>query len=189
MKVLLYAVAALLSFVVAVLGMMAYSGSLNKEGFDKLLGRDQPAAPAATALPGADDLSASALALKEREEEIAAREKELAQQQKRLDDTQSQMEELRSTLQELIAQLTDTVNSRDANEEARLKAVADSLAGMKPQQAALALNEWPAAQAAQLLQLVEERVRGKILDGMNQEKAAEVLKAMAEQETTPPAQP
>ncbi|MCC6486806.1 MAG: hypothetical protein IT364_04840 [Candidatus Hydrogenedentes bacterium] len=183
MKVLLYAVAALLSFALALVGLMAYSGSLNKEGLDKLLGHKPPAAPAAPAEPGADDLSATAKALKEREEELDAREDELKLQQQRLEDTQSQMEELRGTLQELIAQLTESADLRDANEEARLKAVADSLAGMKPQQAALALEQWPPSQAAQLLLLVEDRVRGKILDGVNQDKAAEILKAMAERES------
>lgn len=188
MKVLLYAVAALLSFVLALVGLMAYSGSLNKEGLEKLLGREQPAAPIAPAEPGADDLSATANALKEREEELAAREAEIKLEQQRLEDTQAQMEELRGTLQELIAQLTESADLRDANEEARLKAVADSLAGMKPQQAALALEQWPPSQAAQLLLLVEDRVRGKILDGVKQDKAAEILKAMAERESALSAQ-
>ncbi|MCC6697694.1 MAG: hypothetical protein IT365_18850 [Candidatus Hydrogenedentes bacterium] len=183
MKALLYAVAALLSFVLALVGLMAYSGYLNKEGLEKLLGHNQPAAPTAAAEPGADDLSATANALKEREEELAAREAEIKLQQQRLEDTQAQMEELRGTLQELIAQLTESADLRDANEEARLKAVADSLAGMKPQQAALALEQWPPSQAAQLLLQVEDRVRGKILDSVNQDKAAEILKAMAERES------
>ena len=176
-----FLVLALLPFALTLVGMLAYTGNLNKEGLDKLLGRNQPEVAVETALEP-DDLSETAKALHEREEAIAARERDLEQQQQRLSETQSQMEELRGTLEELIAQLTKTADTIDADEATRLQDVAKSLGGMKADQAAILLEEWTPEQGARLLQLIPERSRGKILDKMNEKIAADFLKEMAIQD-------
>ncbi len=180
MKAILYILLALLSFALTVAGMLAMTGDLNKAGLEKLLGRNQPEVSAETA-PEPDQLSEMAKALQEREEAIKAREDDLEIQQQRLNETQDQMEELRNNLKDLIAQLTQSVDTIDADTQARLQDVADSLAGMKPDAAALVLAEYPPEQGARLLQLIDERARGKILDKMNEKKAAEFLKALTEQ--------
>lgn len=182
MKLVLYLLLALFSFALTVGGMLAYAGALNKEGIDKLLGRNQPVAPVEVAVEP-DALSKMAKALREREDAIAARELDLKQQQERLSETQNQMEELRSTLEELIGQLTKTVDTMDADKMARLQEVAKSLGSMKEDQAAIVLEEWPAEQGARLLQLIDPRKRGKILDKMNEVKASEFLREMSAQDT------
>ncbi len=184
MKALFFLILALLSFALTLVGMLAYTGNLNKEGLDKILGRNQPESVVETELEP-DELSETAQALREREEALAARERDLEQQQQRLNETQDQMEELRGNLQDLIAQLTQTVDTMDATEAAQLQEVANSLGGMKEDQAAMVLEEWPAEQGARLLQLIEDRKRGKILDKMNEQKASEFLRAMAEQQAAP----
>jgi flagellar motility protein MotE (MotC chaperone) len=181
MKLILYLVLALFSFALTVGGMLAYAGALNKEGIDKLLGRNQAVAPGEIDVKP-DGLSVTAKALREREEAIAARERDLEQQQERMDETQTQMEELRGTLEELIAQLTKTVDTMDADKMAKLQEVAKSLGSMKEDQAAMVLEEWPAEQGARLLQLIEPRKRGKILDKMNEIKASEFLREMSSQD-------
>lgn len=190
MKILFFLLLALLSFALTVAGMLAYTGNLNKEGLDKILGRTEPAiASESESEPEPDELSETTRALQEREKALANREQNLERQQQRLNETQDQMEELRGTLEDLIAQLTQTADTMDANEKTRLQEVAKSLGSMKEDQAAMVLEEWPAEQGAQLLQLIEERTRGKILDKMNERKAAEFLSAMAELNTSMPATP
>lgn len=179
MKAILYLLLALISFALTVVGMLAYTGDLNKEGLDKLMGWNQPEAPIETK-PEPDELSEMAKALQERENELDAREEDLGKQQQRLNETQDQMEELRNNLKDLIAQLTQSVDTIDADTQARLQDVADSLAGMKPDSAALVLEEYPPNQGARLLQLIDERARGKILDKMNEKKAAEFLQALSD---------
>jgi flagellar motility protein MotE (MotC chaperone) len=188
MKILFFLLLALLSFALTVAGMLAYTGNLNKEGLDKILGRTEPAIASEPELEP-DELSETTRALQEREEALATREQNLERQQQRLTETQDQMEELRGTLEDLIAQLTQTADTMDANEMTRLQEVAKSLGSMKEDQAAMVLEEWPAEQGAQLLQLIEERTRGKILDKMNERKAAEFLSAMAELNASMPATP
>jgi len=180
MKAIVYLLLALLSFGLTLAGMLAVTGNLNQEGLDKLLGRNQPDAPEATA-PEPDELSQTAKALREREDAIAARERELEQQQERLAETQTQMEELRSTLEDLIAQLTKTVDTIDAGEMTQLQEVANSLGSMKEDQAAMVLEEWAPEKGARLLQLIDARKRGKILDKMDERKASEFLREMSEQ--------
>ncbi|MFA6239486.1 MAG: hypothetical protein WC655_01075 [Candidatus Hydrogenedentales bacterium] len=179
MKVVAIVVLPIVSFVLTLVAMLAMTGNLSPEGIAKLAGRGP--APVQEAPEPKDDIVARADDLKKREQELNERQARIEKDEKRLTETQAQMEELRSALQQMLLQITQAAEESDATQSERLTSVAQSLGGMKPAQAAKALEGWTPEEGAELLRLIDERVRGKILDSMDPDKTAAFLQAMQEQ--------
>ncbi|GMU93105.1 MAG: hypothetical protein AMXMBFR4_21630 [Candidatus Hydrogenedentota bacterium] len=183
MKAALIVVLAIVSFVGTLAGALAMTGNLSADGIRKLVGSTGP--PAVKPLPvvtldATDQMPDLARALKEREEELNVREARLKAEEERLEQARAQLDELRASLENLIADATSTADKADAERQQRLESVAQSLGTMKAPQAAQAIEDWPPEDAAQLLQLIDERARGKILDSLTPDRAAAFLRAMRE---------
>ncbi len=164
---------------IAVLGAAIYmSGALTKEGLRKLL--DVEPAPAADSVKPASEEQIPELvkALQEREQELKEREEALKTEAARVEETRAQNEELLTVLRDLVADASQSLDKADADKQARLQNVALSLGAMKPAQAAEAIASWAPEDAAVVLQMIEDRGRGKILDNLKPDEAAAILRAM-----------
>ena len=181
MKAVLFIVVPLVTFLLTLVGLLAMSGNLTADSLAKILGT-APAPVAAAVDEPKDDLVGYAAELKKREDELAEREAQLQKDEKRLFEAQSQMEELRGALQQMLLQISQSADETEATRSQRLTSVAESLGGMKPAQAAKALEGWNPQDGAALLRLIDERARGKILDSMDPEKTTAFLQAMKEQQ-------
>ncbi|MDZ4860647.1 MAG: hypothetical protein SGI88_16850 [Candidatus Hydrogenedentes bacterium] len=164
---------------VAVLIAAVYlSGALTKEGLRKLLDVE-PAAVVETVEPASEaQISEVVKALNERELELNDREAALKTEAARVEATRVQLEELRTVLRDLVADATQSLDEADSDRQERLQNVALSLGAMKAQQAAEAIGAWAPEDAAVVLQMIEERARGKILDNLSPDEAAAILRAM-----------
>lgn len=179
MKVVGFLILPVVSFLVTLLAMMAVTGTLSKENFDKLLGREdrrvvvpQEEAP--------DDLDPIVRALSAREDDLDRRELLLKQDEDRLQRTRRELDELRAELNTLAQQITTSLDTVDATEQARLQDFAASLAMMKPLNAAQTLQELDPEIAGAVLRLMEPRNRGKVLDVMDPKLAASLLHSLQE---------
>ena len=178
MKAFVIMVMAIFVLVATLAGGIYMVGGFTKEGMAKLLGIEpakveKPAEPAS-----AEQIPELVKALKERATELDERDAALRTEEKRVQETRAQLEELRATLQQLVAEATKSLDKADADKQARLENVALSLGSMKPASAAEAIADWPPEDSAMMLQMIEDRARGKILDAMQPDKAAAILKAM-----------
>jgi len=163
----------------AALGLAIYlSGALTQEGLRKLL--DVEPAPVETTDAPASEVQIPEVvkALNEREADLDAREAALKTETARLEESRAQLEELRAVLRDLVADASSSLDQADAGKQARLQNVAMSLAAMKGPQAAEAISSWAPEDAAVVLQMIEKRARGKILDSLTPDQAAAILRAM-----------
>lgn len=175
MKALVIALAAIAAFAAAALVPLHLSGNLNKEGIERIFGKEPPPAPAEEA----DTVSQDPLtdALKKKEESLKAREEELRQKEEQVKKMTADLEALRSDIATMQAQMEEKLSQEDAAQAERLQTVAQSLSKMKPANAAASLESWDPKEAATVLKLVKERERGRILDAMG-DKAAPLLRAL-----------
>lgn len=166
-----------LAFMLTLIGALFFTGNLNKEGIDTILGTGKTP-PETVAEQDLDPLLAM---LAKREDEVKTRAQELNQQEERLKLRERDLEESLKSLAQTLTQVTEQLDSADQDYEVRLQEVATSLGGMKPQNAAEVLKEWPPTDAARVLSYVDERKRGKILDEVTPpDRAALILRALQE---------
>ena len=175
MKILLYALVGLVAFVLTLVGAMFFTGNLSQEGFDRLLGTEEPA-PAVS--EPEDDLDPLLKALKSREETVRDGEKDLEARQKNLEIRERDVETMLKDVTQVLEQLTDSLDETDADHEKLLVETAKSIEGMKAKNAAEVLGEIPIEDAAQLLLRIKDRDRGKILDEMDPEQTAQIIQIL-----------
>jgi len=177
MKVVGLLVLVLVVFFATVIGALAASGNLTRESIERLL---KPPPEPVSATEPADDVGPVARALRTRREELDKREAALKVREERINQMLSDLQELRADIEAIQQQIRAALDAEDKDRADRLKEVAASLAGMKPDNAARTLEDWPVEDAAEVLCLIKERDRGKILDGMDPVKAAVLLRALQE---------
>ena len=188
MKVFVALVMAIFAFAATIAGALYFSGGFTQEGMQKLLGIEAPK-PLEAAPPSAEQIPEVVKALNERETELSEREAALTTEEKRIEETRGQLDELRQTLQDLVAEATKSLDQADSDKQERLQNVANSLGAMEPESAAQAIESWLPQDAAIVLQMVDEEVRGEILNAMRPDNAAAILIAMKEVSApAPPAQ-
>lgn len=176
LKLIITLLIAILCFAGSLAGLLAYSGNLSKEGFNKLLS-PKPAAQKteeATTEKG-DESSALAQALKQREEELDQREAKVREEEERLKKSRTDLESLRAELQNIQTQIGASVKAVDADRKKRMEDVALSLSKMKATGAAEVVSSWPVEDAIAILRLVKDKERAKILDAMKPEQSAALL--------------
>lgn len=174
MKYLLMLVVVVLAYVGALAGALFATGNLTTENVNKLIGREEePELPPETdeATPLIRQLEQRAQALAERERAIQDREQRVSARERELEETQERIEALQ-------AQVNRALEQREAQEQARLAEVADSVGAMKAPNAAETLESLPPEDAASILRQVDEKDRGKILDEMDVRKRTLVLGIM-----------
>lgn len=178
----------LLVFAGSLAGFMYMAGGFTKEGLQKLLGVEPVQTAEATPPASTEQIPELLKAIKEREAELDEREAVLKAEEARVNEQRAQLVELRTTLSALVAEATKTMDEAEASKRQQLQNVALSLSAMEPENAADAIGSWAPEDAAIVLQLIEEeRQRGAILDSLEPDQAASVLRAM--QEVAPPPAP
>ncbi|HUW60831.1 MAG TPA: hypothetical protein VMZ06_07460 [Candidatus Bathyarchaeia archaeon] len=169
---------ALVVFAAALLVPVAMSGNLNQQGFERIF-KDKEAAPPVTA-PTPDPATPLLRAIKQQRENLDAREAKVREDEQRLQTMQADLDQLREELQTILEGIQAKLSEEDTDQQQRLTEVAQALSKMKPRNAADTLKTFSAAEAAGVLRLVKDRDRTKILDSMDQEQAALILKTLQE---------
>ncbi len=165
MKLVAFVLVMILAFAGTLAMVLALTGNLNAEGFDRIVKGPPP--PPENPDEAPDGLLDIASALNERERNLEEEKKAVQLERKQLEMLQRQNAELRAELQQVVDQLKLTLDTADADQQARVQAAADTLAAMDPKKAAPALSEWSPQQVASILLLMDEDVRGSILNAMD----------------------
>jgi len=165
MKLVAIVLVAILAFGGTLALILTLTGNLNAEGFARIV--NGPPLPPENPGEAPDGLLDVAGALNERDKKLDEEKKALQQERKQLEMLQRQNGELRAELQQLVDQLKLTLDTADADQQARIQAAADTIAAMDPKKAAPALSEWSPEQVASILLLIDEDVRGNILNVMD----------------------
>lgn len=180
MKIVIWIVLFLVCFIGVLVGAAALTGKLSKESVMRMV-KGEPE-PVAAPIEEPDDVGPVAQALKKRDEQLRAREESVAKEEEMIKLQQRDLETLRTETKELLDQLKQTIAERDTAREQRLQSIAKSIEGMKPANAAKTLEEFETEDAADVLRLIKEKTRGKILDAMAPEKAALLLQNLQSRE-------
>jgi flagellar motility protein MotE (MotC chaperone) len=192
MKLFVALVMAIFAFAATIAGALYLAGGFTQEGMQKLLGIEAPK-PTETAPPSAEQIPEVVKALNERDKELTEREEALKTEEKRVEETRAQLAALRETLQGLVEEATKSLDQADSDKQQRLQNVANSLGAMaanEPIAAANVLESWMPKDAAIVLQLIDEEMRGEILSAMKPDRSAAILSAMKDVSApAPTAQP
>jgi len=165
MKYVAIPVVLILAFAGTLAIILALTGNLNAEGFDRIVNGPPP--PPENPGEAPDGLLDVAGALNERAMKLDEEKKALQQERKQLEMLQRQNGELRTELQQLVTQVALMLDTADEDQQARIQAAADTIAAMDAKKAAPALSGWPPEQIAAILLLIDEDVRGSILNVMD----------------------
>ncbi|MBP8129600.1 MAG: hypothetical protein KA184_08450 [Candidatus Hydrogenedentes bacterium] len=182
MRVLLYIVIAVLSFLAVLAGAMAATGLLNAASFERLLGR-APEEPAPLAQPAAspeDSLSGLARRLNEREEALVQRETDLKRREAEFSQRNAALLQLQTSLEERLKEVKSVLEQSDAEEQLRRKTTATTLELMDPKKAAERLNGLPPEEVAAILRLVKDKQRAKIVEQVTPDEATRILRLLQE---------
>ena len=180
MRILLYAVIALVVFCGMVAVTLHFKGALNKEALMSLkssfLARDEDAGQGADTAGQVGPLLPLATALTEKEQQLAQWEQEIAEERKRLEQEETRFDEIRKEVEALLKQMQTEADSLDAEEEQRLSDLAKTYAGMRPEGAAQILQQMPVDDAVRILMRTPTRNRARIVEKM--ENASEISEAI-----------
>lgn len=168
---------ALLAFVLAIVGSMAASGNLNRETLNRLIGRETATR---TLVVEEDVIGPVAQKLKEERENLNKKAADVEEREGQLNLREQALDETLKEIRRLQEQIAGDLDTMDAERAQSLEDVAKSLSKMTPGNAASSLESWPTEEAAEILRLIKERNRGKILDAMDQKRASLLLQTMAE---------
>jgi len=182
MRIIGLIVLALTAFALTLVAALALSGNLNKEKLQQAFQKDTE-----NVIPEEepDPVAPWAQALKEKEEALNKREAELKEREAQLERERQGLIELKSELTAIQSRIDESLQATDTEQQAKRQEVADSLSKMKPANAAKILDDWVPDEAAEVLRLIQEKDRGKILDSLvlvNASKAAEILRIIQEKD-------
>lgn len=181
MRILLYALAGLLSFAIALAGAMAATGNLNADAVKRLLGEQKPgqeSRPAAA--PAPDELGALARRLKEREEALDRREADLVRREAEFAKRSGELQQLQTTIEDRLKEIQGALAQNDTELQARRQTTASTLERMEPKKAAERMNGMPAEEAAEILRLVKDKQRAKIIEQLQPDEAVRLLRLLQE---------
>ena len=173
---------ALISFCISLGAALALTGNLSGDKLGQLVGLSEPESVAA-AEAVQDPVGPLAQELKRKEQELQERSRSLEEREKQLDQRERELEQLRQNLETLQAEINTALDEDEQERETRLMTVAATVAAMDPENAAHSLGSMPEVDVAEILRLVDEKDRGKILDAMEetgQGTTAAVLRALQE---------
>lgn len=181
MKFLLLGLISVISFLGTLVGALALTGNLSADAVKRIVS----GTPAESAAPGPtsrDPLGPLAEALNQKEAQLKEREQALRQREARVEQREKELERLRADIETMRSEISTAMDEADAQQEERRKTVADTLAAMRPENAARTLESMPRDEVAAILNLVPNRNRGKIMDAMKEpDTASDVLQALQDQ--------
>jgi flagellar motility protein MotE (MotC chaperone) len=180
MKILVYGMIAVISFVAALAGALALTGNLSRETLDRLSGKEAPVVAPPPQQTASDPLSPLVQQLKNKEETLRKRELELNERATQIDKRAQELDRLRTEIEGLQKQLQGAVQEADKERTARLQSIAITIAEMKPDKAAERLQGMPPDDIAEILTCMKPKERGKIVEALETSLATRVLRALQE---------
>jgi flagellar motility protein MotE (MotC chaperone) len=174
-----YVLVAVAVFLIAISATLAVKGLLNKDGVMRLMGRG----PETEVV---EDIMASETFGGSVGDKLALREKELDERAMKLDGEAERLkleirrfEKLREDVEEQMKDLRGELDSQDSEAAAKLKSFAEKIELMGEKEAAQLLEKLEADDVIRLLENIEPRKSGKILDEMAAgEVAGDVLESI-----------
>jgi flagellar motility protein MotE (MotC chaperone) len=178
-RLLGFAFLVIVAFCAAIAGLLLATGKLNRETYEILAGK-RPPVEVEQQKP--DDVDVVSRALREQKETLEEQKKQLDERDNALKIREDDLRKRTTEMQQLIEDLrmlNEQINqAEDAERTERRTDIAKILSKAKPKSAAVMLGELDRDTAVAVFRLVEDKVRGKILDEMDPKLAAELLKAM-----------
>jgi flagellar motility protein MotE (MotC chaperone) len=179
MRIVLYAVVAIVAFCATVVGTLYFTGALDKESLVRLKGSfskaPQKVEEGTKPQQAAQEVSV-ATALREKEKQIAQREKELAEEKERLDQERAEFDEIMKKVDGSLKQMAKQVDSLGAEEAKQVSDLAKTYAEMRPEKAAKILQGMPVENSVNILKRIVPRKRAQIIEKM--ENASEISEAI-----------
>lgn len=179
MKIILYGLLAVISFVLSLVAALAMTGNLSQASLDKLSGKEPPVVEAPE-VKKSDPVGPLVQQLKKKGEALKAQEQELNDRAAQLDKREQELGRMRSELEALQKQIQGSVQEAGEERTARLKSVAITISEMKPDKAAERLGGLPPDDIAEILNQVKPKERGKIVEALEPDLATRVLRALQE---------
>lgn len=181
MRIVLYAMIGLLSFVLALAGAMAVTGNLSGEALGRLMGQSEAGLGAATGTaPVEEEMSMLARRLKEREEALDRREADLVRRETEFAKRGGELQQLQTTIEDRLKEIQGALAQNDTELQARRQTTANTLERMDAKKAAERMTGLPADEAAEILRLVKDKQRAKIIEQMAPDEAVRLLRLLQE---------
>ncbi|HOE65257.1 MAG TPA: hypothetical protein PLO62_01925 [Candidatus Hydrogenedentes bacterium] len=179
MKIFVILMTGVLSFFGMLAGLLAMTGNLSADSVRTLVSGEPaklPVVPAETS--EGTDLDAVARALKDRSDELSKEKTSVDEEKKRVEMAKKDLEAIRNDAKKLLEQMEQSIQAVQGQSDVRITEIANSIAQMKPNNAATALMKLETDTAAKVLMQIDEKKRGKILDAMPQEDTNRLLSAI-----------
>ncbi|MDR1395092.1 MAG: hypothetical protein LBK52_02840 [Deltaproteobacteria bacterium] len=155
-----------------------------------------PPPPQANAPSQSDDIARRSFELSKRETQLSAREQAIKELELNLNTRLAQAEKSKQELTDLISRNEAVLEEQkalreqqkkedDVLKDARVEHLVLALKGMKPEQAGQLVNSMDDAVAVSILSAMPGSTAGKILDLVNPDKAARLIKSISEQKIDP----
>lgn len=119
-------------------------------------------------------------AIKERDERLSAREEQLRGRELELKTLEAEVDKKIVAMQRLRAELSELLDRRDAEENARIEELSLIYERMNPQQAAVLISELETRMAVNLLLGIKKKTAGQIMERLNAETAIKLSKAFTD---------
>lgn len=177
MKIVIFGLAGILSFVGSLVAALAVTGNLSKESLQRLMQKEVVLEEEMTSV--SDGTGELAKLLAEKLAAVEQRERELTDRAAQQDQREESIRADITRLEQLLQGITGSLETEQADRAVRIKTLATSIAEMDEDKAALLLQEYPPEDAAEILldEVVTAEIRGGILDEMPKEFAAQILLA------------
>ena len=180
MKLIMLVLAGLLVFVGTVVGALAATGNLNQSSIDALMGKEVTPVNA-DGIPVNAPKTSEARELQQQREQLTARAKTLDEREAQLNIREQNLQQLQQEIDGKIDQLGGSLEEAEQKRKERLMSAVNTLQEMKADAAADAIKRYPIEDQAEMLNMItKDKDRAKILEAMDPEDTARVLKAMAQ---------
>ena len=150
-----------LAFMAALVVPLALSGKLDKDSINTILGKETEAPVAEV-----DPAGALMQTLKEEQERLVALDAAITKREELVKLREAEVQATLNEVTTLQAEITQSMNVLDEEQKTRLADLAKTLGTMKAEKAAESLEQMTPEQASDLLPLISDKDRGKILDSM-----------------------
>ena len=189
MKFVMILLGALAMFAVGMVGILAATGNLNQDAIDRLMGKEvesdahgaeghgEEGAHGEGAATNPDPITRQ---IQKQREDLATREAAVKAQEEQLNQRKSELDALYEQIQQAKSEFESTVSESEERRQVEIETVANTVSNMAPKKAAESLESMPIPDVVQVLRKVKDKDRGKIVEAMKPELAAEVLRKMQE---------
>ena len=119
-------------------------------------------------------------AIKERDARLSAREEQLQGRELELKTLEDEVDKKIAAMQRLRNELSELLDRRDAEENARIEELSLIYERMNPQQAAVLISELETQLAVNLLLGIKKKTAGQIMERLNAETAIRLSRAFTD---------